>query len=92
MDEAGKRTRAWVKSLAPGSEDLKDPKPPDLSIDMQTNDSTPNNRQERKQGLVRMPAAAVGAVHKGSNVIEDEKPQTPQEALAETRKARGQPD
>lgn len=88
MAEAGKRTRVWVKNLAPGSED---PQPPDPSINTQTDDSTQNNREERKEGLVRMPAVAAGAVHTGSNVDQDDVPQTPQEALAETRKARGQP-
>jgi len=87
MDEAGKRTRAWVNELK-GIE----PAPPTLPIVPNTPVVTPHppNRQERKAELVRMPQAAVGAVHQPP-ADEPEEEQTPAEAFAELKSARGQP-
>ena len=91
MDEAGKRTRAWVKDLTGQPHDTGDeplPAPgdqnsPAVNLDTQT-------RQERKAGLVRMPTPAAGAQHFEPGESEDDE-QSPQEAFAQLKKARGQP-
>lgn len=90
MLEAGKRTRAWVNNLK-GDEDTQDPKsqPKDKVTDSQPQ-IPPIDRQARKQGLVRIPQGAQGAIHETPRE-DEEKPQTAHEAFVELRKARGQP-
>lgn len=84
MDEAGKRTRSWVTSLRGDSPDTS-PK-----TNTPTITQTHPNRQNRKDGLVRMPSPAASAVHQEiPEPVEGE--QSPQEAFAELKKARGQP-
>ena len=81
MLEAGARTRTWLanqKGEAPPGD--TPPQPP-------AGDDP--NRQERKDNLVRIPQPALGAV---SPHGETEEPvQSPSDALAEIREARGQP-
>jgi hypothetical protein len=91
MDESGKRTRAWVNNLK-GIEDTDNPAPPptDENTNAVTTLPTQETRQERKSGLVRMPAAATGAVHQ-EVTVEDDAEQSPLEALNELKAARGQP-
>jgi len=89
MDEAGKRTRAWVNDLK-GVEPEPPPPPPPDEITPEQPQIPPTNRQSRKSSLVRMPTAAVGAVHEAPKNVE-EKPQTAQEAFRELKDARGQP-
>lgn len=94
MAEAGKRTLAWIESLKAGKTPEKDPvidpKLADETIQVEPANSTQNIRQERKEGLVRMPATAVGAIHKGDEPEKEERPQTAQEAFREMKEARGQ--
>lgn len=90
MLEAGKRTRKWV-------DDLKGPAPTvendgDETLTEVTSEQTlpPTQlRQDRKSGLVRMPQPAAAAVQDTSKA-EEPRPLTPQEALDEVRRARGQ--
>lgn len=91
MDESGKRTRAWVNNLK-GIEDTGNPapEPTDENANAVTTIPTQETRQERKSGLVRMPAAATGAVHQ-KVTVEDEAEQSPLEALKELKASRGQP-
>jgi hypothetical protein len=91
MLEAGKRTRAWVNNLKGDKDtiDLELP-PEDENANEQSLTST-QSRQERKTSLVRMPAAAAGAVHETPSKDADEKPQTALEAFLETKEVRGQP-
>lgn len=82
MMEAGARTTKWVDQkkgiTPPGDLPLADPASKDP------------NRQERKDNLVRIPSPALGAVAP-SGAPEEESTQTPSDALAEIREARGQP-
>lgn len=91
MDEAGKRTRAWVKGLRGETEDTGDtppPQPENKSIPV--SDQTTQTRQERKAGLVQMPSQA-GAATYSEPEPEDENEQTPLDAFAELKRSRGQP-
>ena len=89
MDEAGKRTRAWVNQIK-GIEPVEPaPIPATPNIPVQAQHPT-QDRQERKTQLVPMPKAAVGAVYQAP-VDEPEQEQTPQEAFAELKESRGQP-
>ena len=92
MDEAGKRTRAWVKGLAGDTQDTGNKPPltppgnqnsPAVTLDTQA-------RQDRKAGLVRMPTPAAGAQHHTPE-SESADEQSPQDAFKEIKKARGQP-
>ena len=92
MDEAGKRTRDWVKGLRGDAEDTGDnptpkPKPNQNSL---VSDTTTQTRQERKAGLVRMPTQQGAAVYSEPEETGDVE-QSPQAAFAELKKARGQP-
>jgi hypothetical protein len=92
MDEAGKRTRDWVKGLRGDAEDTGDnptpkPRPNQNSL---VSDTTTQTRQERKAGLVRMPMQAGAAVYSEPDDSGEEE-QSPQAAFAELKKARGQP-
>ena len=87
MDEAGKRTRAWVSELT--GQAPVEPQPP-VAPNTPVVTPHPPNRLERKAELVRMPNAAAAAVHQVP-ADEPEHEQTPAEALAELRSARGQP-
>ena len=92
MDEAGKRTRDWVKGLRGDAEDTGDnptpkPKPNQNSL---VSDTTTQTRQERKAGLVRMPMQQGAAVYSEPEDAGDDD-QSPQAAFAELKKARGQP-
>lgn len=81
MLEAGRRTTEWLnkqRGVTPPGE--PPPQPP------AENDTT---RQERKDNLVRIPNPALGAQSPHGEVEDDV--QTPAEALAEIREARGQP-
>ena len=93
MDEAGKRTRAWVNKLK-GIEPDPPPDPPDLPVNQNTGvppqPPTQEHRQARKSELVRIPTVASAAVHE-QPAEEVEKEQTPQEAFAELKESRGQP-
>ena len=88
MDEAGKRTQAWVKGLRGESRDTQAPAPGGQNSPV--SDSTTQTRQERKAGLVRMPSAAASATYQQSEES-DEQDQSPQDAFLELKKARGQP-
>lgn len=95
MLEAGKRTREWVESLR-GTAATDDPIVDDaVATETVTTSEQPRPpvtqvRQDRKAQLVRIPTAAVAAVQE-TGEPEPERAQTPQEALEETRRARGQP-
>jgi hypothetical protein len=92
MDEAGKRTRAWVNKLKGVEPDPQDPQPQPGSqnIGEPSQPPTQTHRQDRKSELVRMPQVAAAAVHE--QPAEDlDTEQTPQEAFAELKKSRGQP-
>jgi hypothetical protein len=88
MEEAGKRTRAWVSELT-GQAPVETPKPPTVP-NTSTLTPHPPNRQERKSELVRMPTAAAAAVHQ-TPADEPEHEQTPVEAFAALKASRGQP-
>lgn len=90
MDEAGKRTRAWVENITGKAYVMPEPA---MATKTPVNLLHPTqvNRQERKQGLVKIPAVAAGAVHQ-TPVDEPEHEQTPSEALAQLKAARGQPN
>lgn len=88
MDEAGKQTRSWVESV---SGKAYTPPATDSKTSGDLRHSTQEvNRQERKQGLVKIPAAAAGAIH-ADPADEPEREQTPQEAFEQLKNARGQP-
>ncbi len=93
MDEAGKRTRAWVNKLK-GIEPDPLPDPPDLPVNQipgaPPQPPTQDHRQDRKSELVRIPPIAGSGVHE-QQADEVEKEQTPREALAELKTSRGQP-
>jgi len=92
MDEAGKRTRAWVKNLTGQEPDTGVTPPPTVPGDQNSPAVAldTQSRQERKAGLVRMPTPAAGAQH-----FTPEEPgeaeQSPQEAFADLKRSRGQP-
>ena len=89
MDEAGKQTRNWVKGLTGQPQDTDEiPAPGDQNS--QVPDQTTETRLERKTGLVRMPTPAAGAQHHEPEPVDDSA-QTPQEAFADLKAARGQP-
>lgn len=92
MDEAGQRTRAWVKGLTGQTEDTgEEPTPqPPVNQNSPVSDVTTQTRQERKAGLVRMPSSAAGAQHAEPDDSEEHE-QSPQEAFAELKRSRGQP-
>lgn len=92
MDEAGKRTRAWVKDISGQPQDTGDETPTPAPGDQNSPVSaqTTNTRLERKTGLVRMPTPAAGAQHHEPEAV-DENEQSPQEAFAELKASRGQP-
>ncbi len=81
MLEAGKRTTDWLNKQRGVTPPGEQPPPPPAE-----NDTT---RQERKDNLVRIPNPALGAQSPHGEVEDDV--QTPAEALAEIREARGQP-
>jgi len=74
MLEAGKQTREWLKSMG-------------APVKAGPGGDQPSNRQQRKQNLVPMPQA-----RSARPAATDEAPrdQTPQDAMAEIRKSRGQ--
>jgi hypothetical protein len=74
MLEAGKQTREWMKGLGIPA---KGAAPADA----------PNNRQQRKQTLVPMPQPRSA---RPGPTDEAQTEQTPQDAMAEIRKSRGQ--
>lgn len=89
MMEAGKRTRKWIEDLTGTGTTVEDDDPvptEDVVISEHTPPPQPN-RQARKQGLVRLPQAATAVQ---TSQEEPVRMQTPAEALAETRAARGQ--
>jgi hypothetical protein len=92
MYEAGKRTREWVDQIR-GVEPVA-PEVPVLTPQIPVTPSVAlhptQTRQERKAGLVRMPQPAAAAVHQELAEVEEAE-QTPQEAFAELKAARGQP-
>lgn len=95
MDEAGKRTRAWVNKMKGVEVPDPDPDPtlqphPNLVAGGPAPPPTQEHRQERKQGLVRMPTVANAAVHEEPS-DDAGKEQSPQEAFDELRRSRGQP-
>ena len=94
MLEAGKRTSEWVESLK-GTPPPEPPKVPDVivtaedkTISEHTLPPPTQNREERKRTLVPMPQAAIATPPAAEP---EERPQTPQEALDEVRRGRGQP-
>jgi hypothetical protein len=89
MDEAGRRTRAWVTSLTgeQNTDTASDTEEP--STQGSTTQST-QTRQDRKANLVRMPTSAQSAIYEGERDDSGEE-QTPLEAFRELRAARGQP-
>lgn len=93
MDEAGKRTRAWVKGIT-GQTDTGDKPPqnaPSKDQNSHVSDSTTQTRQERKAGLVRMPQSAGAAVYSEPEERSENDTQSPQDAFRELKAARGQP-
>lgn len=93
MLEAGKRTSEWVENLkgpAPTviTDDVVVP-PEDETISEHTQPPPTQTRQDRKSELVRMPQASVAAVNSLETPKVDQ-PLSPQQALDEVRKARGQ--
>lgn len=91
MDEAGKRTRNWVKGLSGQLSDTDD-KSPLNSVNQNSPSATQSTqtRQDRKAGLVRMPTPAGAAIH-SEPTQDSEGEQSPQDALRELRALRGQP-
>ena len=90
MDEAGKRTRAWVNQIK-GVDPEPDPDlTPAITPTPVPTQHPPTNRQERKSKLVRMPQAAAGAVHEVPAEVPEEE-QSPIDALNELKESRGQP-
>jgi hypothetical protein len=91
MDEAGKRTRAWVNKLKGVEPDPPDPLPPgSQNIGVLPQPPTQDHRQDRKSELVRIPTVASAAVHE-QPVDDVETEQSPQEAFAQLKASRGQP-
>jgi len=90
MDEAGSRTREWVRGLTGQPQDTgKKPAPaPGTDNAAVTLDQT--NRLERKTGLVRMPAPAGAAIH-SEPIEESEGEQSPHDAFMQLKASRGQP-
>ena len=93
MHEAGKRTSEWVENLKGTKEPDPDPDPdPNVILENKAISEQPRIpqtqlRQDRKSELVVIPQPA----HAVQTPAEPEPPpQTPQEALNEIRKARGQ--
>jgi hypothetical protein len=94
MDEAGKRTREWVKGLTGQTDDTGDNRTGDTPPQPPGDQNSPKlalteNRLERKAGLVRMPTPAAGAQHSEPEPA-NENEQSPQDAFMEIKKARGQ--
>lgn len=92
MDEAGKRTRDWVKGLRGDAEDTGDNPTPKSRPNQNSlvSDTTTQTRQERKAGLVRMPTQQGAAVYSEPEDTGQEE-QSPQDAFRQLKKARGQP-
>jgi hypothetical protein len=90
MDEAGTRTRAWVNRLKGVEPTSPEPAPELKAVEAPDIAQNHPNRQERKAGLVRLPTPAAGAIHTPPADAEDV-PQSPQDAFAEIKAARGQP-
>lgn len=90
MLEAGKRTRAWVNKLKGVDPEIELDPPPEEIITPAPPQNPTQTRQERKSELVRMPQPAAGAVHE-TPAEQPEREQTPQEAFAQLKEARGQP-
>ena len=91
MDEAGKRTRTWVKGLRGETQDTGEPISDDLKDQNSlVPDHTTETRLERKSGLVRIPTSAGAAQHHEPEAASEDE-QSPSEALAELRASRGQP-
>ncbi len=91
MFEAGKRTSEWVENLK-GTEStetiIDDPViTENETISEHAQPPVTQLRQERKRTLVQIPVAASAAQPEPEL---EERPQTPQEALDEVRKSRGQ--
>ncbi len=91
MDEAGSRTREWVRGLT-GQPDTggKPPKIPAPGADNTAVTLDQTNRLERKTGLVRMPAPAGAAIH-SEPIEESEGEQSPHDAFMQLKESRGQP-
>jgi len=91
MLEAGKRTSEWVENLKGTSvsdpKDLTDVTTDDETISEHTQPPPTQIRQERKQELVRIPQAAIATQAPAES---ESAPQTPQQALDEVRRSRGQ--
>lgn len=90
MLEAGSRTRKWIEDLkgttvTPDPEPVVTPKDETISEPAPPPNTLP--RQERKRTLVQIPPAASSAQ---PSPEPEERPQTPQEALDEVRRVRGQ--
>ncbi len=81
MLEAGARTRQWLAQQKGETPAGQTPPQPPAGEDP--------NRQERKDNLVRIPQPALGA--QSPHGPTEEPVQTPADALAEIREARGQP-
>ena len=88
--EAGKRTSEWVENLK-GTEPIVEPSDGDVPVTDVSISEQPlpptQIRQERKQELVRIPQAVTATQPMAEP---EEVPQTPQEALNDVRRERGQ--
>jgi hypothetical protein len=90
MDEAGQRTRNWVKNLNGETDNGQPPPPAAPNHNAPLVTQSTQTRQDRKAALVRMPTPAAGAqFHEPEVVTEGE--QSPQEAFADLKASRGQP-
>jgi hypothetical protein len=90
MDEAGNRTREWVRGLTGQPLDTGDTPTPTPGADNTAVTLDQTNRLERKTGLVRMPSPASAAIHttpEESGAVE----QSPHDAFMELKESRGQP-
>ena len=90
MDEAGNRTREWVRGLTGQPLDTGDTPPPTPGADNTAVTLDQTNRLERKTGLVRMPTSAASAVHSEPELT-GESEQSPHDAFMELKSSRGQP-
>lgn len=93
MDEAGTRTRGWVRSLTGQTADTGgDPPPtPPPGTDNAAVTLDQTNRLERKTGLVRMPSPAGAAIHTEPVDAGEGGEQSPHDAFMELKQSRGQP-
>lgn len=75
MLKAGEQTREWLKSIG-------------APVKQTASGEQPSNRQQRKQNLVPMPQPRSSRPSPSADAPRE---QTPQDAMAEIRKSRGQP-